>query len=691
LTQGPENRLAGETSPYLLQHARNPVDWYPWGPEALERARREDRPIFLSIGYSACHWCHVMEHESFEDPETARLLNESFVCIKVDREERPDLDEIYMQAVQLFTGGHGGWPMSVFLTPALEPYFGGTYFPPADRHGMPGFRSVLRFAADAYRTRRQDVGQTTRQVVEALQQMAALPQPGAPPGRDLLDRAFEALLRGFDAQNGGFGGAPKFPPPMALSFLMRHHARSGRPESLDMVHRTLQRMASGGLYDQLGGGFHRYSVDAHWLVPHFEKMLYDNALLARTYLEAYVLTGEPSYRDVTLEVLDWVAREMTSPQGGFYSAQDADSEGVEGKFFAWRPQELVDVLGEPDARIAARWFDVGAPGNFEHGASVLSVPRDAGVVAAELGIGVDELRATVARARASLFAARERRVHPGRDDKIIVAWNGLMISAFARAHQVLGRPEDLARGRAAADFVLERAGDGLFRTARDGRVQGRGFLDDHACFIAALLDLYEACFEPRWIEAALRFEADVERQFADQAAGGFFYSGGQHETLLARSRHPFDTPTPSGNAVHCQNLLRLALLDGDAGRRGRAERTLALFEDLMRQYPSGTAEMLCGLDLALGPALQVAVAGGGPGAAALLRAVHGTFAPRKVVAGWPAEGPAAPVALLEGRQAVAGRAAAYVCRDFACLMPITDPEALARAVREAHDGPAASA
>jgi uncharacterized protein len=684
MTESSRNRLAHETSPYLLQHAGNPVDWYPWANEALEAARAADKPIFLSVGYSSCHWCHVMEHESFEDPETAALLNELFVSIKVDREERPDLDEVYMQAVQLFTGGHGGWPMSVFLTPDLRPYFGGTYFPPTDRHGLPGFRTVLRFAAEIYRDRRADVEQTGNQVVEALRQLAAVAPAPESPGREVLDAAYGAFLRGFDAENGGFGGAPKFPPAMGLSYLLRVHSRGEAPDALPMVRRTLDRMSRGGIHDQLAGGFHRYATDAHWLVPHFEKMLYDNALLARAYLEGWQASGEPAYRDVTHGILEYVAREMTSPEGGFYSAQDADSEGVEGKYFAWTPEQIRAVAGEADARVACRYWDVTERGNFEHGASVLSVPRDPDVVASELGLELDDLRVCIDRVRAVLLVERGRRVPPARDDKIIVAWNGLMIAAMARAAAAFGDPELLRRASRAARFILERTGDGpLFRTCKEGRTRGVGYLDDHAAMVSALLDLYEATFEPSWMDAALRLDDVLQAEFWDGEQGGYFYAGERHETLLARSRQPFDNATPSGNSIEVGNLLRIAALTGDDERRQRAERTLGLFALAMQQFPVGMAEMLCALDLQLGPILQVAIAGGGPGAGALERALQSVWVPRKVVAGWADSGETAPLALLAGREPVDGRPAAYVCREFTCLRPITDPGELEAALREA--------
>ncbi|MFQ5601542.1 MAG: thioredoxin domain-containing protein [Candidatus Krumholzibacteriia bacterium] len=680
MAEGRSNRLARETSPYLLQHAHNPVDWYPWSEEAIETARRLNKPIFLSVGYSACHWCHVMEHESFEDPETARIMNESFVSIKVDREERPDVDEIYMQSVQLFTGGHGGWPMSVFLTPDLEPYFAGTYFPPADRPGLPGLRKVLQLTADAYHNKRDDIANTTQQVVAALREMAAVKADEAVPGPETLDSSFTVLEKGYDAREGGFGSAPKFPRSMDLSFLFRYGLRTGRPEATRMALHTLRKMARGGMYDQLGGGFHRYSTDARWCIPHFEKMLYDNALLARTYLEAFLVTRDEFFRDITTEILDYVAREMTNPEGGFYSAQDADSEGFEGKFFVWTPAEIRDLLGAEAGRAVCNYYGVTENGNFEHGTSSLCVPRDPDVVAVDLGMGLDELLDVVARGRRALFEARQKRVHPGRDDKVIATWNGLMISAYAQAYEVLRRPQDLERAEAAARFVLERSRDGLFRTWKDGCGKGRGYLDDHACMIAALLDLYEARFEPHWIETALGMNDVVLREFWDDGEGGFFYTGSRHETLIARSRNFLDTATPSGNSVQTSNLIRLWMLTGDDSLRERAARTLRAFGKALRQYPTAMAEMLNSLDLFHGPAAEVAVVGGGHAAEELVREVFGGFMPRKVVAGWPPSGEPADLALLRGRAPVDGRPAAYVCRHHACLAPITSASEVRRAL-----------
>ncbi|UCE03368.1 MAG: thioredoxin domain-containing protein [Candidatus Latescibacterota bacterium] len=677
------NRLAQETSPYLLQHANNPVDWHPWGEEALRRSRAEQKPIFLSVGYSSCHWCHVMEQESFEDEETARLMNDLFVNIKVDREERPDLDEIYMHAVQLFSGGHGGWPMSVFLTPELQPYYAGTYFPPQSRHGMPSFRGVLQSAAAAWAQRRDDVVRTSQEVVDALQQMTALHSGDGVPGPETFDAAFTLLQRSFDDAHGGFGSAPKFPHPMEISFLLRFARRTGNDEASRMALHTLRKMARGGIYDQLRGGFHRYATDERWLVPHFEKMLYDNALLARAYIEAYQVTGESLFSRIAAEVLDFVSAEMTTADGAFCSAQDADSEGVEGRYFVWSADEIDDVCGATEGRIVRAYFGVTPSGNFEPGASVLSVPRDEEVVAVECGVGVEELRHLLQRARAALLARRGKRLAPGLDDKVIAAWNGLTIRAFAQAHRVLQHPQALARARSAARFILERSETGLFRTWKAERPSGPGFLDDYANMIAALLDLYEASFEPEWLEAAQKWNEVVLEEFLDAEGGGFFYTGPRHETLIARSRSYLDNAVPSGNSVQTSNLLRLGLLTGEKRLREVAARTLRALAGPMRQFPTAMGEMLCSLDLFLGPAAEVAVTGRGAGAETLAREIFAPFAPNKVVAGWPAAGAVAKIALLANRGLVEGAPAAYVCRGHACQAPVTAPESARQALLRA--------
>jgi uncharacterized protein len=647
------NRLAGETSPYLLQHKDNPVDWYPWGEEALARAREEDRPILVSIGYSACHWCHVMERESFENPETAALMNELFVSIKVDREERPDVDSIYMEACQAMTGA-GGWPLNVFITPEQVPFFAGTYFPPESRQGMPSWREVLVAIADVWKERRDEIRAGGAGIAERLQGGARLRASDEPLREELLDKAVAGLRSQFDAANGGFGGAPKFPPASALELLMRRGER-------DMVVQTLRAMASGGMYDQVGGGFARYSVDAHWLVPHFEKMLYDNALLARAYLHGWQLTGEPLFRRVAEETLDWALREMRAPEGGFYSALDADSEGVEGKFYVWSVAELREALaGEPDVDEAIAWFGATDRGNFE-GANI--PVRGPGTPER-----LDEWRRT-------LYEVRSKRVWPGLDDKRITSWNALMISALAEAGAVLERPDYLDAAAGAAGFVLEslRDSDGrLLRTYKDGRAHLNAYLEDHAYLLEALLTLYEASFDPRWFDEARALADTTIERFGDDEHGGFFETSSDHEQLLTRRKDLEDHPIPSGNAAAAYGLLRLAALTGESRYEDWAVGVLRLLHVPATQYPQAFGHLLQALDFHLAPVKEVALVGDDLNA--FERVVRGEFRPHLVLAGGAADG----VPLLQDRTPVEGRPAAYVCERFACKAPVTEPEELAR-------------
>ncbi|HLQ32911.1 MAG TPA: thioredoxin domain-containing protein [Chloroflexota bacterium] len=675
------NRLVRETSPYLLQHAENPVDWYPWGEEALARAKQEDKPILLSIGYSACHWCHVMEHESFENPDIARIMNEHFVSIKVDREERPDLDSIYMAAVQAMTQ-RGGWPMTVFLTPAGAPFYCGTYFPPEDRMGMPGFPRVLQGVAKAYADRREEVEQSGQRLVEHLRESARL---SAAAEEDLNPELLPAAARGlsgqFDQVEGGFGGAPKFPQPMAIEFLLRFYVRAKDPSVLRMVELTLGKMARGGMYDQLGGGFHRYSVDGQWLVPHFEKMLYDNAQLALAYLHGFQLTGKAFYRQIAEATLDYVVREMTSPEGGFYSTQDADSEGEEGKFFVWTPAEIVAVLGDDDARLFMRYFDVTESGNFE-GKNILHVPREADVVADQLGVDVHEFEATIQSGRQKLLAAREQRVHPGRDEKVLTSWNGLMLKAFAEASAILTRPDYADVARRNAGFVLgklRREGK-LLRTYKDGQSKLNGYLEDYANLIDGLLALYQVSFELPWFQAARELTDTMLEQFWDGQERCFYDTGRDHEQLINRPRDAYDNATPSGSSVAVDVLLRMWLLTGEQRCAAVAEAVLRAMQRVAASYPLGFARLLCAYDLHFGPAREIALVGGldSPELSGFRQAIWSRFVPNKVVAACaPGDAKArAAIPLLKGREPVDGHPAAYVCHSFACEMPVTEPAKL---------------
>jgi len=680
------NRLAHETSPYLLQHAHNPVDWYPWGPEALARAKAEDRPIFLSIGYSACHWCHVMEHECFENEAIAALMNESFVCIKVDREERPDIDDIYMKAVQTLTGS-GGWPMSVFLTPELEPFFGGTYFPPEDRYGRRGFKSLLQALASAWANDREKVveqaGKLTQHIGrENTAQAIGEVQPG------VVSKAAEMLAQSYDPVWGGFGGAPKFLHTMDQRLLLRHWLASGDEQALEMVTHTLDKMAAGGVYDQLGGGFHRYSTDERWLIPHFEKMLYDNALMIPLYLEAHLATGDPDYARVARECCEWVLREMVTPEGGFASTQDADSEGEEGKFFAWTPDELAAVLGAKHGLWAAEWFDVTAEGNFEHGKSALWRKDPPEQVAARLNVELDELAAAMREARIALFARRAERVPPGTDDKVLASWNGLMISALAQAYQVLDDPRYLDAARAAARYVLEgmRQEDGrLFATARHGRAHLNAYLDDYAFVIQGLIDLYESDFDAGWLRAALELDAVVLEHFEDEQHGGFYTTGDNHETLIARLKSPQDGALPAGNGVHALNLLRLAELTGRASLAKHAERTIRSIGGALNQYPTAFSQMLLAVDFVGAGPREIVIAGEptSPAVRAMLAAVRGRFLPQRVVAlaGVGADAELIPL-LADRAPSPETGARAYVCRNYTCQLPADDAAALAAQLDE---------
>lgn len=673
------NRLANETSPYLLSHAHNPVDWYPWGPEALERARAEGRPIFLSIGYSACHWCHVMERESFENEGVAALMNAHFVCIKVDREERPDLDEIYMKAVQAMTG-QGGWPMSVFLTPELEPFFGGTYFPPHGAYGRPGFTEVLRSLAASWESEPAKVAERGKRMADMIRRDASASFAGELDPA-VLDTSLTMLSQSYDDAWGGFGGPPKFPHAMDVRVLLRHHARTRNPLALAMARHSLERMAKGGMYDQLGGGFHRYSVDEQWLIPHFEKMLYDNALLVPAYLEGYLVTGQELFARTAREACDWALREMSTPEGAFASAQDADSEGEEGKFFAWTPGELEQVLGKQHGRWAAEWWGVTDEGNFEHGTSALWREHDAAAVAKSLRVPEDELEAAMEAARAKLFAHRDRRVRPATDDKVLAAWNGLMISALAQASQVLGEDRFHESAVRAARYVLGsmRQPDGrLFATARGGRAHLDAYLDDYVFMTQGLLDLYETDFDPAWIEEALALCEVVEREFADSEKGGWFTTGASHETLLARMKAPHDGALPSGAGMHVLNLLRLAELTGRGELAKTAERAIVSMGAMINRHPVAFSQILCAVDfLATGPR-EVVVAGEleSEDTRAMLHALRTTFLPQRVVALADGRADETLMPLLEGKATNAGAARAYVCRNWSCRAPADSPEAL---------------
>lgn len=668
------NRLVHETSPYLLQHAHNPVDWFPWGEEAFTKARAENKPILLSVGYSACHWCHVMERESFENEQIAQLMNDLFVNIKVDREERPDVDEIYMNAVQMLTG-RGGWPMTVFLTPDGKPFYGGTYFPPVDRHNLPGFPRILAAVAQAHRERPQEVERSTTQILANLEKIAHREETSRPLATETLERASTSLAQHVDTTHGGLGGAPKFPNSMVFALFLRQHKTTGNALYLQMTTHTLRKMAEGGVYDHLGGGFHRYSVDERWLVPHFEKMLYDNALLARLYLEAYQVSHEPFFRQVVEEILAYVEREMLHAEGGFYSTQDADSEGEEGKFFVWSQDEIVRILGDEVGEIFCRYYDVTDVGNFEH-KNILHPILSLEQLAKLFRRDEEATRRLIAEAKQKLFVVRESRLKPGRDEKILTSWNGLMLSAFAEAYKVLGNPRYLEITRTTTDFLLTRLyRDGrLLRSFKDGQAKFNAYLDDYAFFAAALIDLYEATFERVYLERAREFTETLLSRFWDEKEGGFFFTGTDHEALISRSKSAFDGSIPSGNSVAVFNLLRLSYLTENQDYLNKAEKVLRLFYDAMEQNPFGFSNMLSALDFYLNRPKEIVLLGDKNAweTKAMLGQIHELFVPNKTLVCLDPRSERQLPSLLTGKSQIEGKLTAYVCHNFTCSLPVIE-------------------
>jgi len=680
------NRLVHSTSPYLLQHAYNPVDWHPWGEEAFEKARKENKPIFLSIGYSACHWCHVMEHESFDDAQVAETLNRLYVPIKVDREERPDLDAVYMTAVQLMTGA-GGWPMTVFLTPELRPFFGGTYFPKEDRHGRPGLLRILHTLREAFDKEPQSVAEQAEKLTRAVQENSAKAFAGEiPPFEGALLSAANELRSQLDPQWGGFGGAPKFPRPVGLELLLRAHARTGQSRFLDAATLTLDKMALGGLCDQAGGGFHRYSVDEEWLVPHFEKMLYDNAQLASVYLPAWQVTKKPFYKRIVTETLDFILRDLTDPAtGAFYSTLDADSGGEEGSFYVWTPGELKSALGEKDGAFIANLYNATDRGNFEHGKSILhlKVPLEEKFDALEIA----RIRGLLAK----LLAARAGRVHPLRDDKVLTAWNALAVSAFAQAGFSLNEPRYVEAARQAADFILDgmRKGGDLLHVSREGKSHTGAYLDDHAYLLAALLDLYEATFDPKWTSEAKSLAKQMIEKFWDTAEGGFFSTDGKDPTVLVRSKEVFDNATPAPGGVAAYALARLSLYTGEKSLAEKALAAIKACGKAMEKAPSIVGTLLFAYEQLAGGPKEIAISapGGMEKARGLLDVVRGRFLPGRLLAFLDASAPgaeqiAAEVPLLAHRAPLDGKAAAYVCKGYVCQRPVSAPGDLGKLLDE---------
>lgn len=685
-TETRKNRLHQEKSHYLLQHSKNPVDWYPWGNEAFEKAKKEDKPIFLSIGYSTCHWCHVMAHESFEDEEVGRILNESFVSIKVDREERPDVDTVYMAACQAITL-KGGWPLSVFMTPEGKPFFAGTYFPKTGRMGMPGFLDLANQISAAWQNNRGPLLEASEKITRGIQ-----PRPSkgsiSELGLDTLKKGYDQLAQTFDPKWGGFGSAPKFPTPHNLAFLLRWHRRTGEPNALRMVEKTLDGMRAGGIFDHIGYGFSRYSVDERWLVPHFEKMLYDQAMLAMAYTEAHQATRAAHYGRVAAEILTYVVRDMTSPEGGFYTAEDADSEGKEGLFYVWTPKEIKDHLGKDLGDLFCRFYDVGPHGNFEDGRSILHVRIPVEKFAAREGMAVEELEEVLEQGRQKLFTARERRIHPLKDDKVLTSWNGLMIAAMAKAYQALGDQVYLDAARNAASFILEnlKKNHRLFRRYRDGEVAYPGYMDDYANFVWGLIELYEATFEPNYLEEAVALNRAMINLFWDETHYGFFYSGRDNEVLIKQSKEIYDGAIPSSNSVATLNLVRLSRITGELNLARKAEEVAGTFAKRIKAYPSAYTQFLAALDFIIGPSREIVIveSQNGGNLRAMVETIHRNFVPNKVLLLRPSDQQTDRITALapftKDLRAPGNQTAVYICEHNSCQNIITEVEELKAAL-----------
>ena len=672
------NRLANETSPYLLQHSNNPVDWFPWGNEALERAKSKDLPILLSVGYSACHWCHVMERESFENSDIAKLMNDNFVCIKVDREERPDIDSIYMSAVQVMTG-QGGWPMTVFLTPEAKPFYGGTYFPPEDRGGLPSFPKVLTSLSLAYREKKSEILEATEQLFKRIEEISSGFGAGGELDVVILDKAQQKILEQFDHQNGGTGLQPKFPQPVTYEFLLRHYARSGNSQSLEIVEKTLTKMAQGGIHDQIGGGFHRYSTDTYWLVPHFEKMLYDNALLVQLYLHAYQVTRDAYYREVVERTLSYVSREMTGPQGEFYSSQDADSEGVEGKFFVWRPEEIRKILGNQEGDIFSDYHGVTKEGNFE-GMSILHVASSCKDIARKYGTTEEYVHSSLEKSREILQEHRNRRIAPDLDEKVISSWNGMMLRSYAEAGAVLGYSEYVDKANQNAKFISNNliSNGRLLRTYRNGQSKLKAYLEDYAFVIDGFLSLHEATLDPKWIHQSIRLCESMMELFWDDESECFYDTGIDHEELFMRPKDYMDNAIPSGSSMASEVLLRTAIITGDTSLRTKSEKVVRSFTELMTRFPTASGKWLSALDFILDTPKEIAIVGNveEEGTSSLLAAVSKIYMPNKVVVGSSGcrlDPTSKSIPLLQNKCEIDGKPAAYVCENYVCKLPVTDP------------------
>ena len=683
-----QNRLIHEKSPYLLQHAENPVDWYAWGEAAFEKAKREDKPIFLSIGYATCHWCHVMAHESFEDADVAQVLNTHFVAIKVDREERPDIDKIYMSVCQAMTG-RGGWPLSVFMTHEAKPFFAGTYYPKVSRMGMPGFIDIITKIAFLWKNDRHQLLEASEKITKHLVSISDSAASGAALDSETLKKGYKQLELTFDPNWGGFGTAPKFPTPHHLTFLLRWHKRSGNSRALNMVEKTLDAMRRGGIFDQMGFGFHRYSVDKQWLVPHFEKMLYDQALLAMAYIEAYQVTGNEKYAQVVHEIFTYVIRDMMSPHGGFYSAEDADSEGIEGLFYLFTPHEIIKHLGLKQGNLFCRFYNITEKGNSEADRSILHMPIALQAFAEKEGMNVEKLEKSLEDARKKLFAIRERRIHPQKDDKILTAWNGLMITAFAKGYQVFGIQSYADTARMAADFILKNlktSNDRLLRRYRQGNTAYPGYLDDYAFLIAGLLDLYEAIFEVSYLKEAIDLNEAMVDMFWDNRNGGLFFTGQGNELLIARSKEVYDGALPSGNSVAALNFLRLSRMTGNIKLEQKAEQLIRVFSEQVDDQPMAYTQLLIALDFMIGPSQEIVIVGdpSHTNTRTMIHAVQRNYFPNKVVLvrsqGVKGKKLASLSPFIETMSSINNQPTAYVCENYTCKTPVNDVDTLKKAI-----------
>jgi uncharacterized protein YyaL (SSP411 family) len=676
VSQKHTNRLINESSPYLLQHAHNPVDWYPWGDEAFEQAKKEDKPIFLSIGYSTCHWCHVMERESFENEQIAEIMNEHFISIKVDREQRPDVDQVYMNSVQLMTGS-GGWPLSVFLTPDGKPFYGGTYFPPKDSYGRPGFDRLLLAIADAWKNKRQELVNSAGNLSELLKSPAG-PVEKMKLSPQILTDAFQYFQGSFDAANGGFGSAPKFPQPTNLSMLLGYWYRTGDEESLQMVEKTLDAMAKGGIYDHVGGGFHRYATDASWLIPHFEKMLYDQALLSKAYLQTYRITGNKKYAEISKEIFNYVLRDMTDPKGGFYSAEDADSEGKEGTFYIWEPKQIASVLDKEQASLFNAFYGVTEKGNFEEGKTILNIKTSIEKLGKKFNKNHKEIENIITKARVKFFQSHQKRIRPHRDDKVITGWNGLMISSLAYGGAALQEEKYIEAAKHSAEFILStlyKEGR-LMRYYRNGRVIEKAFLDDYAFMMLGLLDLYEASFDTKWLIEAKKLSEEMIELFADNENGGFFLTGKDGEKLITRTKPSSDGAVPSGNSIAALALLKLGRLTMNQHFSEQGGKVLEFFSSQLKKAPAYSAAMLTALDFRLGPTQEIVISGNveATDTKQMLKLIHSKFLPNAVVLlhEQDKKGTAIEriIPFVKNQTTLDGKATAYVCENYVCNRPV---------------------